>query len=121
MSAIGRVLELRSNLPAGRPGQAKRQPGSITTDVCNREKISTALPQGGAAAYGSRIAFAEPVIGRAFARPVGSLVRDDGGYDLKKLFAASLEARFLVMATCNRSISEVISAIRSESSSTDSN
>jgi hypothetical protein len=28
--------------------------------------------------YGSRIALAEPVIGRAFARPVGSLVRDDG-------------------------------------------
>src|SRR5258706_16207809 len=27
--------------------------------------------------YGSRIALAEPVIGRAFARPVGSLVRDD--------------------------------------------
>src|SRR5258708_32374351 len=30
--------------------------------------------------YGSRIAFAEPVIGRAFARPVGSLVRDDMGF-----------------------------------------
>src|SRR5258708_39126507 len=28
--------------------------------------------------YRSRIALAEPVIGRAFARPVGSLVRDDG-------------------------------------------
>src|ERR1700739_3783700 len=41
-------------------------------------------------------------------------------YDLKKLFAASLEARFLVMAVCNRSISEVISAIRSASSSTES-
>jgi hypothetical protein len=27
--------------------------------------------------YGSRIALAEPVSGRAFARPVGSLVRDD--------------------------------------------
>jgi hypothetical protein len=27
--------------------------------------------------FGSRIALAEPVIGRAFARPVGSLVRDD--------------------------------------------
>src|SRR6266404_4271954 len=27
--------------------------------------------------YGSRTALAEPVIGRAFARPVGSLVRDD--------------------------------------------
>jgi hypothetical protein len=27
--------------------------------------------------YGSRIALAEPVIGRTFARPVGSLVRDD--------------------------------------------
>ena len=40
--------------------------------------------------------------------------------DLKKLFAASLEARFLVMAACNRSISEVKSAIRSVSSSTDS-
>jgi hypothetical protein len=37
----------------------------------------------------------------------------DGGYDLKKLFAASLEARFLVMAACSRSISEVISAMRS--------
>jgi hypothetical protein len=31
----------------------------------------------GIGGYGSRIAFAEPVIGRAFARPVGSLVRDD--------------------------------------------
>src|ERR1700682_1964501 len=29
---------------------------------------------------GFRIAFAEPFIGRAFARPVGSLVRDDGSY-----------------------------------------
>jgi hypothetical protein len=27
--------------------------------------------------YGSRIALAEPVIGRAFARPVGSLVRNN--------------------------------------------
>src|SRR5712671_566881 len=41
-------------------------------------------------------------------------------HDLKKLSAASLEARFLVMATCSRSISDVISAIRSVSSSTDS-
>jgi hypothetical protein len=37
-------------------------------------------------------------------------------HDLKKLFAASLEARFFVMAVCNRSISEVISAMRSASS-----
>src|SRR5665213_209505 len=41
-------------------------------------------------------------------------------YDLKKLFAASFDARFLVIAACNRSISEVISAMRSASSSTDS-
>src|SRR5260370_8773825 len=46
--------------------------------------------------------------------------RDDGGYVLKKLFAASFEARFLVTAACSRSISEVISAMRSASSSTDS-
>jgi hypothetical protein len=42
-------------------------------------------------------------------------------HDLKKLFAASLEARFLVMAACSRSISKFISAMRSVSSSTDSN
>ena len=42
-------------------------------------------------------------------------------YDLKKLFAASFDARFLVMATCSRSISEFISAMRSASSSTDTN
>jgi hypothetical protein len=41
-------------------------------------------------------------------------------HDLKKLLAASLEARFLAMATCSRSISDVISAMRSVSSSTDS-
>ena len=41
-------------------------------------------------------------------------------HDLKKLFAASLEARFLAMAVCSRSISEVISAMRSANSSTDS-
>ena len=43
----------------------------------------------------------------------------DGGlcdHDLKKLFAASLEARFFVAAACKRSISEVSSAIRSLSS-----
>jgi len=39
--------------------------------------VAGTVRQIGAAAYGSRIAFAEPVIGRAFARPVGSLVRDD--------------------------------------------
>src|SRR5258708_35192783 len=49
-----------------------------------------------------------------------SLGRDDrNSHDLKKLLAASLEARFLVMAACSRSISEVISAMRSASSSTD--
>src|ERR1700681_4231066 len=41
-------------------------------------------------------------------------------YDLKKLSAACFEARFLAAAACNRSISEVISAIRSVSSSTES-
>ena len=40
-------------------------------------------------------------------------------YDLKKLFAASFDARFLVIAACSRSISEFISAMRSASSSTD--
>src|ERR1700722_19599261 len=56
------------------------------------------------------------------AQTVGSLVRDDDmvAYVLKKLLAASREARFLVMATCSRSISELISAMRSASSSTDS-
>jgi hypothetical protein len=39
---------------------------------------------------------------------------------LKKLFAASFDARFLAIAACSRSISEVISAMRSASSSTDS-
>jgi hypothetical protein len=34
-----------------------------------------------ACGYGSRVAFAEPVIGRAFARPVGSLARDDAERD----------------------------------------
>jgi len=50
-------------------------------------------------------------------RSLRSIIRDDERipsghvlYDLKKLFAASFEARFLVMATCSRSISEVISA-----------
>ena len=41
-------------------------------------------------------------------------------YDLKKLFAASLEARFLVAASCKRSISDFKSVIRSVSSSTES-
>ena len=49
------------------------------------------------------------------------VTRAQGFYDLKKLLAASFEARFLVAAACNRSISEVMSAIRSVSSSTDSN
>src|ERR1700682_3051307 len=40
-------------------------------------------------------------------------------YVLKKLFAASFDARFLVAACCSRSISEFISAMRSVSSSTD--
>jgi hypothetical protein len=40
-------------------------------------------------------------------------------YDLKKLFAASFEARFLVAAASKRSISDVSSAIRSFNSSTD--
>ena len=41
-------------------------------------------------------------------------------YVLKKLFAASFEARFLVMATCSRSISDVSSAIRSVNSRSES-
>src|SRR3954468_21935004 len=41
-------------------------------------------------------------------------------YVLKKLFAASFEARFFVTACCRRSISEFISAMRSVNSSTDS-
>src|SRR6185437_14218285 len=41
-------------------------------------------------------------------------------HDLKMLLAASFDARFLVMAACSRSISALSSAIRSESSSTDS-
>src|SRR5437588_9031430 len=41
-------------------------------------------------------------------------------HDLKKLFAASLDARFFAIAACSRSISDVISAMRSVSSSTDS-
>ena len=41
-------------------------------------------------------------------------------YDLKKLFAASLDARFLAAACCRRSISEFIKAMRSVNSSTDS-
>src|ERR1700678_1728702 len=40
-------------------------------------------------------------------------VRDTRLHDLKKLFAASFEARFLVAAACNRSISEFRSATRS--------
>src|SRR3954464_3690703 len=41
-------------------------------------------------------------------------------YVLKKLFAASFDARFLAIAACSRSISDVISAMRSASSSTES-
>ena len=40
-------------------------------------------------------------------------------YVLKKLFAASFDTRFLVVAACSLSISDVISAMRSASSSTD--
>src|SRR6476469_4744938 len=41
-------------------------------------------------------------------------------HDLKKLFAASFDARFLAAACCSRSISEFIRAMRSINSSTDS-
>jgi len=47
-------------------------------------------------------------------------IRDTRLYDLKKLFAASFEARFLVAAACKRSISDVSSEMRSLSSSTES-
>ena len=40
-------------------------------------------------------------------------------HDLKKLSAASFEARFLVTAACSRSTSVVSSAMRSVNSSTD--
>src|SRR5215203_3827245 len=40
--------------------------------------------------------------------------------DLKKLFAASLDARFFAIAACSRSISAFKSAMRSVSSSSDS-
>src|ERR1700682_3003137 len=60
-------------------------------------------------------------------RSLRSLLPDDVGeiefefsYVLKKLFAASFDARFLVAACCSRSISAFRSAMRSVSSSTDS-
>src|ERR1700743_2510968 len=59
------------------------------------------------------------VIGRVALLPTPLQMKVRAHY-LKKLFAASLEARFLAAAACNRSASEFNSNIRSVSSSTES-
>ncbi len=49
----------------------------MTIDSQLLQKASACSAISDVAAYGFRLALAEPVIGRAFARPVGSLGRDD--------------------------------------------
>src|SRR5262245_16912823 len=59
---------------------SRRRPGPTTTNErCCAGAVGPACSTIVDCGYGSRIALAEPVIGRAFARPVGSLVRDDNG------------------------------------------
>jgi hypothetical protein len=59
---------------------SRRTPGPIATNASCRWDVASASRNMDIGGYGSRIALAEPVTGRAFARPVGSLVRDDMGF-----------------------------------------
>src|SRR5713226_3797287 len=67
-SRRGNHLGQRSNRPHQKAGHM---------DASDPIRPQKPLVPRGPSTYGSRIALAEPVIGRAFARPGGSLVRDD--------------------------------------------
>src|SRR6266851_6031989 len=76
---------------------------------CKRsdQAVKKLLCHGGPSTYGSRIAFAEPVIGRAFARPVGSLVRDDGDSSIQFSNSQAIQTRIRYPATrCARVVHE---------------
>src|ERR1700722_20623006 len=95
-----------------------------------RRTLPTSRPRESGDPYAAAVQIKNAVWHMAVTREHGvwvparaSLGRDDNrsrSHDLKKLFAAFLDARFLVMATCSRSISECISSMRSVGSSTDS-
>src|SRR5262249_18184830 len=68
---VGRAGAASSMSPRRRPGPTTTAGGCFAT-LEPQQFLATNIR-----GYGSRIALAEPVIGRAFARPVGSLVRDD--------------------------------------------
>src|SRR6266849_621681 len=59
-----------------------RKQGPITTNAGYGGIAAPACRKISSGGYGSRIAFADAVIGRAFARAVGSLVRDDVNHSL---------------------------------------
>src|SRR5690242_17994758 len=104
MSAIGRVVrEMSQHVVPAKAGTHNHRPES--------------LRRGGTASLRSHESLWLWVPDRARCR---SLVRDDNHYDLKKLLAASFDARFFVVASCSRAISPLSSAMRSWSSSTES-
>src|SRR3981189_1666451 len=77
----------RGNHLGQRSTKPHQQAGHM--DASDPIRPSKTLAARGPSTYGSRIALTELVIGRAFARPVGSLVRDD----VSGVFAGSVESR----------------------------